>query len=249
MSDDILVWDAGVTPNIVCAWRAGRKITILPEAIVKERQMCVIGYRWLGKKQTHSLTWGKDADEETMVRKAVALLDRARFSIAQNGDRFDVRWLRGRAMYYRIPMAPRYITIDTLKIMQRLTYLNSYKLDYMTKYFKIGEKIKTSYDLWTRIALENHQPSLRTMATYCRHDVDLLMDFYLEFLPWFPAPPNSIAERACDCPNCGSARTIIRKRYSTTAGHDRVNFVCRDCGQPNTVAKGRYDKAKSKAAA
>jgi DNA polymerase elongation subunit (family B) len=249
VSDDVLVWDAEVTPNIVYTWATGRKITILPESIKKERQMCVIGYRWLGQKQTRTLTWGKDADEKSMVREAIVLLNRARFSIAHNGDRFDLRWLRGRAMYYRLPMAPHYSTVDTLKIMQRLAYLNSHKLDYLGKYFKIGQKIKTSYDLWTRIADTNHQPSLKEMARYCRQDVDLLMEFYLEFRPWFPAPPNSIARQISDCPYCGGSQTIVNKQRRTAAGHDKVQFVCRDCGQYHTVAKGRYDKAKSKAAA
>jgi len=248
VSDDVLVWDAEVTPNIVYTWACGRKITILPESIKKERQMCVIGYRWLGQEKSRTLTWGKDADEESMIRKAVALLDRARYSVAHNGDRFDVRWLRGRAMFYRIPMAPHYSTVDTLKIMQRLAYLNSHKLNYLGKYFGIGEKIKTSYDLWTKIADINHQPSLRLMATYCRQDVDLLTEFYEEFRPWFPAAPVSVAKYICDCPNCGSSRTVARKEYRTKAGHERVNFICQDCRQPHTVAKSRFEKEKKAAA-
>jgi hypothetical protein len=249
LSDDILVWDAEVTPNIGCFWTAGRKINILPDAILHERQMCVIGYRWLSDKKARTLTWGKDADEESMIRTAIDLLDRARFSVAHNGDRFDLRWLRGRAMYYRIPMSPHYVTVDTLKIMQRLAYLNSHRLDYLGEYFGIGRKIRTSYSLWKRIADENHQPSLREMATYCRQDVDLLTEFYEEFRPWFPAPPNSIADNAGECPYCGSARVIINKQRRTAAGHDKVQFQCRDCGQYHTVAKGRYDKARAQAEA
>ena len=248
LSEDILVWDAEVTPNIGFFWTTGRKVTILPEAILKERQMCVIGYRWLGAKRSHVMTWGADADEESMIRAAVDLLDRARFSIAHNGDRFDVRWLRGRAMYYRIPMAPHYQTVDTLKIMQRLAYLNSHRLDYLGEYFGIGRKIKTAYALWKRIADENHQPSLRLMSTYCRQDVDLLTEFYLEFRPWFPAPPNSIARNIACCPHCGGSNTIINKQRRTAAGHDKIQFQCRDCGQYHTVAKPRYDKAKRDAA-
>jgi len=246
---DILVWDAEVTPNIVYTWATGRKITILPESIKKERQMCVIGYRWLGAEKTHTLTWGRDADEESMVRRAIALLDRARFSIAHNGDRFDLRWLRGRAMFYRIPMSPNYQTVDTLKIMQSLAYLNSHKLDYLGKYFGIGEKIKTSYDLWTRIADTNHQPSLIKMARYCRQDVDLLMEFYLEFRPWFPAPPVSIARQISDCPYCSSEHTIVNHRRNTAALGKRLQFRCADCGQCHTVAARKYDKAKSQTAA
>ena len=243
MLDDILVWDAEVTPNIGCFWTSGRKISIQPDAILHERQMCVIGYKWLGGGKARTLTWGKDADEESMVREAVELLDRCRFSIAHNGDRFDLRWLRGRAMFYRVPMSPHYITVDTLKVMQRLTYLNSHRLDYLGEYFGIGRKIKTSYELWKRIAQENHQPSLRLMARYCRQDVDLLTQFYEEFRSWFPAPPSSIARDIAHCPFCDSSRTTINQTRRTAAGHERVQFKCNDCDQLHTVAKRRYEKA------
>jgi DNA polymerase elongation subunit (family B) len=244
-----LVADFETTPNIGMFWRAGRKQTILPQSILKERQICVTGYRWLKDKKARTLTWGKDADEETMVRDAVALFDRARFIIMHNGNRFDLPWLRGRAMYYRIPMAPHYTTVDTLKIMQRMAYLNSHRLDYLGEYFGLGRKIETSYKLWVKIVTENHQPSLREMARYCRQDVDLLTEFYEEFRPWFPAPPNSVANTASECPYCGGSRVIINKRRRTAAGHDKVQFQCRDCGQYHTVAKGRYDKARAQAEA
>ena len=248
VKDDILVWDAEVTPNIGCFWTTGRKLTILPAAIVKERQMCVIGYRWLGQKQqARTLTWGKDADEKTMVRKAIALLDRARFSVAHNGDRFDLRWLRGRAMFYRIPMSPHYVTVDTLTVMRRLAYLNSHRLDYLGEYFGIGRKIKTNYDLWKRIAIDNHQPSLRLMATYCRQDVNLLARFYEEFRSYFPATGSIARDIAC-CPYCDSKRTRIHDRRTTAAGHKKVQLRCMDCGQFHTVASSRFERAKSDAA-
>jgi len=243
VNDDILVWDAETTPNIGFFWRAGFKITILPQAIIKERQICVIGYKWLGDEKARSFTWGKDADEESLVRKAVALLDRARYSVAHFGDSFDQPWLRSRAMYYGIPMAPHYVTVDTKKLFSRYTYMNSNKLDYLGQYFDLGRKISTSYSLWARITSENHQPSLREMARYCRQDVDMLSDLWEYARPWFPAP-DSIARDIAHCPHCGGANTIISKQRRTAAGHDKLQFQCRDCGQYHTVAKGRFDKAK-----
>ena len=248
MSDDILVWDIETTPNVGLFWRAGFKQTILPQSILKERQICVVGYKWLDQGKARTYTWGKDADEETLVRKTVALLERARYSCAHFGDSFDLPWLRSRAMKYGIPMSPHYVTVDTKKLFSRYTYMNSNKLDYLGQYFALGEKIHTSYDLWVRITMENHQPSLREMARYCRQDVDLLTALWEYSRPWFPAPPNSIARGIAHCPNCDSSQTIVNKHRRTAAGYDKVQFVCRDCGQYHTVAKSRFDKAKRDAA-
>jgi uncharacterized protein YprB with RNaseH-like and TPR domain len=245
LGDDILVWDVETTPNIGCFWRAGRKITILPAAILQERQMCVVGYRWLGAKKSHSFTWGPDRDEEGLVRRAVALLDRARFSIAHNGDRFDVPWLRGRAMYYRIPMDSYYATVDTLKAFQRLANLNSHRLDYLGEYFGLGRKIKTGFELWKRIVTENHQPSLRSMATYCRGDVDLLMNIYLEFRSYFPAPPVRISRNVSYCPYCDGSSTVVWQHTITKAGSPRLRLKCRDCDQTYTVAASRYEREQN----
>ena len=249
MDDDILVWDVETTPNIGLFWRTGYKETILPQSILKERQICVVGYKWLSGGKARSYTWGKDADEETLVRKTVALLDRARFSIAHYGDSFDQPWLRARAMKYGIPMAPHYVTVDTKKLFSRYTYMNSNKLDYLGQYFSLGEKIKTSYSLWIKIVTENHQPSLREMARYCRGDVDLLTELWRYSRPWFPAPPVSIARQISDCPYCASEHTIVNHRRNTAALGERLQFRCVDCGQCHTVAARKYDKAKSQTAA
>jgi DNA polymerase elongation subunit (family B) len=248
VSDDVLVWDIETTPNIGLFWRTGYKQTILPQSILKERQICVVGYKWLSGGKARTYTWGEDADEETLVRKTVALLDRSRYSCAHHGDSFDQPWLRARAMKYGIPMAPHYVTVDTRKLFARYTYMNSNKLDDLGQYFSLGEKIQTSYSLWVKIVTENHQPSLREMARYCRQDVDLLAALWEYARPWFP-PPDSIARNIARCPHCSGSRTIICKERRTAAGHDKIQFQCKDCGQYHTVAKGRYDKAKSKAAA
>jgi transposase-like protein len=85
------------------------------------------------------------------------------------------------------------------------------------------------------------------MVRYCKQDVRLLEGVFDVMSPYLE-PVSSVAKRICDCPECGSGRTVVRKEYRTKAGHDRVNFVCLDCKQPHTVAKSRFDKAKRDAA-
>ncbi len=246
MADDILVWDIETTPNIGTFWRPGFKLTVPWANISTERQICVIGYKWLSQKRVHSLCW-EDQDDAAIVEQFVPILESARFSVAHNGRAFDEKWLRGRAMFHGIPMAPYHVMADTYLQFKRHTLLNSNALDYLGEYFNLGRKIQTSYALWQRIMLEDHQPSLQKMARYCRQDVQLLADLYELSRRYFPAP-DSIAESIVACPFCASRHVIESKRRNTAALGKRLQLHCVDCGQYHTVAAGRYDKAKREAA-
>ena len=249
MSDDILVWDLEVTPNVGLFWSAGYKITIPPHCIVKERQICCIGYRWLHQKRTYCINWEGETDAYA-IEKFLPILHSARFSVAHNGRGFDERWLRGRAMKHRIPMSPDVQMYDTLQKFKKFTYLNSNKLDYIGAYLDLGRKIQTSYDLWTNITLYDHQASLKEMARYCRRDVDLLADVFEYSRSYFPAV-DSIAPSILHCPYCGQETLAEHKRRLTVQRGQRVQLQCTrpKCAQYHTVSAGKYDKAKSRAAA
>ena len=247
MDDDILVWDIETTPNQGDFWRAGYRLTIPWANIKGERQICVIGYRWLSQKRIHTLCW-KDQDDAGIIEKFIPILERARYSVAYNGRSYDERFLRGRAIYHQIPMSPYHTMVDPLRQLKRYTLLNSYAMDYVARFLNLGRKIKTSYELWERITYEDHQESLRSMARYCRQDCQMLTDIYEATRAYFPAV-DSIAEQISDCPYCGSSNTAASKQRTTVQLGERVQFQCRDCGQYHTVAKSRYDKAKSQTAA
>jgi hypothetical protein len=205
-------------------------------------------WKWAGEKKVHSLDWGQRQNDKALVRGMIAAMDEADEIVMQNGNRFDVRWIRGRAIYHRLPMRPNYVTNDTLLKGRQKFHFPSFRLDYMGNHLLNDEKIPTSFALWKSIMEDRCVMSLGKMIRYCKKDVTLLEDIFDVMAPYLE-PVSSVARHICDCPECGSSRTVVRKEYRTKVGHDRVNFVCLDCKHPHTVAKGRYDKAKSKAAA
>ena len=203
-------------------------------------------WKWAGKK-VESLTWNGHQNDKKMLREFISVLDEADEIVFQGGNRFDLPWVRGRAIYHRLPMRPRYVTNDTLARSRSKFWFPSYRLDWMGNHLLNDEKLPTTMKLWTAIMEDRCAQSLATMVRYCKQDVRLLEGVFDVMSPYLE-PVSSVARRICDCPECGSPRTVVRKEYRTKAGHDRVNFVCEDCKHPHTVAKGRFDKAKRDAA-
>ncbi len=228
-------------------WSSGYKLTIPPENIVKERAIVCICWMVLGHKKVHSLTWDENQCDKAMVAEFIGVLDGCRYSVAHNGDRFDLRWLRGRAMKHGLPMFPNYTTVDTLKVIKRLAYLNSNKLDYLGEYFGLGRKHKVGFDLWRQVLLDNDEASLRTMVRYCKRDVVLLKDVY-EKVRKYASPPDSITGNVLECPSCKGARMRVHGRGITKAGSPRIVLRCRDCQVCHTVSGNKFDKAKRDAA-
>lgn len=207
-----------------------------------------ISWKWAGTKVVKSLAWDGRQNDKKMLQEFIPVLDGADEIVFQGGNRFDIPWVRGRAIYHRLPMRPRYITNDTLTKSRQKFWFPSYRLDWMGNYLLGDNKLPTSMGLWTAIVENRCQTSLNKMVRYCKQDVRLLEGVFDVMAPYIE-PVSSIAGDISCCPECGSARTVARKEYRTAAGHDRVHFVCQDCKHPHTVAKSRYDKAKSKAAA
>ena len=89
--------------------------------------------------------------------------------------------LKTRALYHRIPTLPNYKQFDTLKIAKSKLYLNSNRLDYISKFLGFEGKIQTTPDLWDKVVMKNDREALKDMIEYCDEDVRQLEKVYNEF--------------------------------------------------------------------
>jgi len=246
-----LFFDIETTPIPVWVWRLHDKanahishkniIPGFPYGII-----CIC-WKWAGTKKVEGRTWDGRQNDKKMLQEFIPVLDEADEIVFQGGNRFDMPWVRGRAIYHRLPMRPRYVTNDILARARPKFWFPSYRLDYEGNHLLNDEKLPTSMGLWTAIVEDHCEKSLSKMVRYCRQDVRLLEGVFDVMAPYLD-PVSSIAPNAACCPECGSTRTVIRKQYRTAAGHDRVHFRCKDCGKPNTTAKRRFEKASQDAA-
>ena len=141
----ILLLDIEVSPNIVSSWRIGSKVFISHENIIKERAIICVAYKWYGESTIHSLQW-KDGDDKDLLIKFAKIVADADIVLHQNGDSFDIPWVRTRCAFHHIPFPAKINSLDTLKYARWGFYLNSNKLDYLGKYLGVGQKIQTPTD-------------------------------------------------------------------------------------------------------
>ena len=85
-----------------------------------------VSWKWEGSKKVQHLDWGlKEQCDKKLVEKFIKVLDKADEIVAHNGDRFDIKWIRTRALYHGIEMRDTYTTIDTLKMCKKYLSLPS----------------------------------------------------------------------------------------------------------------------------
>lgn len=239
-----LFFDIETSPNVGLFWESGFNLTVLPESVVKERAVICIGYKWEDEKRVHCPTWDQDQNDKDILEHFINVMNQADEVIAHNGDNFDITWLRTRCLFHGIPMIPNYVSIDTFKAARGKFKFNSNKLDYIGQFLGVGNKIKTSYDLWKQVLLDNDRKALARMVKYCKQDVLLLQKVFDKMNPYLVAKTNA----ACytqECPECGGGNTTIQKRRTTASGYKKIQFQCSDCGKYHTIAESKFNKNKA----
>ena len=176
----ILIYDLETSPNVGWFWRAGFKQNIGTNQILKERAVICVSYKWAGEDQVYNLVWDKEQNDKFLIEQFVQVLNEADLIVAHNGDNFDIKWLKTRALFHRIPMLPNYKQFDTLKVAKSKLYLNSNRLDYISKFLGFEGKIQTTPDLWNKVVILNDRETLKDMLEYCDEDVRQLEKVYNE---------------------------------------------------------------------
>jgi uncharacterized protein YprB with RNaseH-like and TPR domain len=239
-----LFFDIETSPNVGLFWQSGYKLTIPHENIIQERAIICVCWKWAGETRVHSLSWDDGCDKE-LLETFVPIMHIADEVVTQNGDKFDIPWLRTRCMKHQVPMAPHIVSIDTKKEAERGFYFNSTSLAYMGRFLDLGSKAPTGgFNLWKQVLLGNDPKALRKMVRYCKQDVVLLEKLWDRMNPYVRAKSHAGATTR-DCPECGSAKVVVNKRRLTAAGYRKLSLQCTECGKYHTVAESRWERPKA----
>jgi uncharacterized protein YprB with RNaseH-like and TPR domain len=174
----ILFYDIEVSYGLAKAWRPTYKGVIRYDDFVIHPRIICISWKWNDSTDVHTVRWNDEQDDKTILEVFIPELDKADFIVAHNGDKFDLPWLRTRALKHGVPMLPKYLSVDTLKIARYRHKFPSNKLDDLGDYLGLGRKIKTDMSLWDRIILNQDAEALEEMVKYCERDVLLLESVY-----------------------------------------------------------------------
>ena len=138
-----LFWDIEVSPNVGLFWSPGRKVSINPEAIVEERKIICIGWKWEWEKRASVIGWDANQNDEAMIRKFMKIAEEADELVAHFGDSFDMPWFRGRALILGLNPTPLFKTVDTKDLAKKVARFNSNKLDDLGELLGSGENVAT----------------------------------------------------------------------------------------------------------
>lgn len=180
----VLIYDIETSYNIVKSWRVGYNLTVQPGDIIHERAIICVSYKWLGEDQVYNLQWDKNQDDKFLLEQFIEVLNEADVIVAHNGDRYDLKFIKTRALKHGLPMLINYPQFDTLKVAKKKFMFNSNKLDYIAKFLGYGGKIKTDMSLWDGVILHKSQEAMDKMVEYCDEDVRQLEKVYQDLVSW-----------------------------------------------------------------
>jgi len=238
-----LFFDIETSPNIVYSWRIGYNLNITPDCIINERAIICISYKWENEETIHSLTWDKNQSDKQMLIDFLKVANQADEMIAHNGDRFDIKWIRTRCIFHRIPMFPNYKTLDTLKKAKSGFNFNSNKLDYIAQYLGVGAKVKHSgFDMWKNV-MANDKEAMSEMVHYCEGDIIVLEDVFLTMQNYIKQNThagvlNNNLKYSCPC--CSSEQITLIKNNVTTMGTIKRLIECNNCNYNYEISNSSY---------
>lgn len=202
-----------IETSLQLAWifSIGRKVSISHKQLETERQIVCVCYKWDGKRPVYSIDWGlKKQNDKQLLIELSKVLNEADIICAQNGDRYDLRFINGRLAYHDLPPLEAPSTADTLKMSRKAFFLNSHSLDYMGKFFKLGQKMETGgLDLWISV-MRKDPKALAKMIKYCKQDVRLLESVYQRISKYSPPRHKPNPGVKLSCPACGNENTIFK---------------------------------------
>lgn len=236
---NILFYDIETGFNVVRLFGLFGNNWISHEAIQQERYMICVAYKWAHEKKVHVISqlddmkrFKKDPSDDThVVKNFYKVLGKADVSVAHNGDRFDMKYVKGRALYHGLKPIPQHKQIDTLKIAKRNFNLNCNRLDYLGQYLGLGRKIHTDASLW-HDCLNGKVSAVNKMIKYNKQDVRLLEDIYNTLLPWDDRGLNHnffVNGEEPVCPHCGSVH-LHRRGYQNAITRVYQRYQCTECG-------------------
>lgn len=224
----ILLLDIETAPNLAYVWGLWQQNVAINQIEENGYVLCWSA-KWYGEDKV-MFDSVKRSSTEDMLRRIHRLVDEADVLVHYNGNKFDIPTLNREWLKYGFnPPAPSK-HVDLFQVCKRKFRFASNKLDYISQYLSIGEKVRhAGHELWTG-CMKGDRQSWRVMKEYNQQDVALLEQLYMRLLPWIPNHPAHSAHKgvAC-CPKCGSEE-FQQRGYALTNVHKYRRYQCTACG-------------------
>lgn len=234
----ILYWDLENSPILMWAWDAYETSALKVEI---DPRIISVAWQWEGEKTVHAMSLPDvegykpdrfNINDRPLVEKIWDLLNECDVAIAQNGNKFDVRMINARFLYYHMKPPKPYQTVDTLLVARRYFKMPMHKLDEMLRYLDMPRKIQTGgKDLWFD-CMDGKKEAWKKMVEYNKNDVKILADIYKRMRGWQKNHPilSVITRKIGECPVCLSVKIHRHGQREYKTGW-KPRFECMDCGK------------------
>lgn len=238
-----LFWDIETSQYEVRSFRIGYKLNLGYQNITKLAKIICVSWGWEGEDKIHNLRWDEGMCDKKMIGELVKVLNEADEIVAHNGDRFDIKWVRTRASYHRIPMRPKYRSFDTLKKAKAHFNFPNNRLDTIAKFYGVGAKVQhDGIKMWDAVQ-DGDKHYLNEMVKYCDGDIVVLQDVYYAMQSYITHNTHVGTHNGGlkhSCPNCGSEDTKLLKNNFTALGTIKRQMECNDCEYSYEMSNSAY---------
>ena len=183
----LLFWDIETRPMQAWIWKLGKQY-ITHEQVAEESKVISIQWMFEGDKKVSYLTWDDKQDDKKMLREFLKAIADAKVAVSQNGKQFDHKVLNWRLNVHKLPPMPRMVIFDTLTLSRAAFRAPSHKLDYRSKIYGLGGKIKMALHNWIDV-IAGQKSALSKMAKYGCKDVEDLRNIFWRELPYYKSLP------------------------------------------------------------
>lgn len=228
-----LFYDIETSQYEVRSFRIGYNLNLHYDNIKSLAKIICISWGWEGENKVHNVRWDKDMCDKQMLSEFIKELNKADEIVAHNGDRFDIKWIRTRALYHGIPMKNKYRSLDTLKKAKQNFNFPNNKLDTIARFLDVGAKVEhDGMKMWDAVQ-DGDKYYLDEMVKYCDGDIVVLQDVYYAMQSYITHNTHvgsSNGNLKASCASCGSEDISLVKNNFTALGTIKREVECNSCG-------------------
>ena len=243
----ILIYDIETSYNIVKAWSCGWNKTIKYADVLQEKKIICISYKWYGEDETYTLAWDSNQNDKFLLEQFIPVLNEADMIVAHNGDRYDLKFIKTRAVIHGLPMMINYKQFDTLKVAKKKFNFPQNTLNTIASVLGLELKNSTNMALWDSVILSQDPDALQEMIDYCEQDVKVLEQVFEKLMYW-ESPKFHLGalqgKEKYTSPITGGLNLEYVKTVSTTYGTLKYIMKDLDTGRNFEMSATNYRKFK-----
>jgi hypothetical protein len=248
---EVLFLDLETSPAQFWGWGTGEQYVDANMLVTgTETKVITAQYkRALIDKEASYFVWdykkGKGDDSE-VVQNITEIINKADIVIGQNIKAFDIKVLQERAKVLRLPPINVDFMMDTLTSSRSSFKSMSHRLDYRSKQYGLGGKIKMQMSDWVDILEGRTKPEDKMVPYGLKDCIDNEVLFWND-LPYLNLPKATInkilklivgmterkveIERRLFCKHCALKR---QRKFDVVVRDGQIN--CNNCGEVSDAA-------------